>query len=173
MIAVKRIVSGGQTGADRAALDFALDNGIECGGHIPLGRRAEDGPIDPKYPNLIETDSADYAVRTERNVVESDATLIVSNGELTGGSALTLAIAHRIGKPVFHVDLDALAIGSAASNVRSWLAVNGFGTLNVAGPRASSDPRIHASVGELLRRVFASERTPWTSTAPAIESHSR
>ena len=86
-----QIVSGGQTGADRAALDIALELGFESGGWVPLGRQAEDGKIPDRYPNLRETDSPLPAVRTELNVRDSDATLIVSHGTLVGGTALTRA----------------------------------------------------------------------------------
>src|SRR5262245_42174345 len=102
---LRRIISGGQTGADRAALDFAIANGIEIGGWIPAGRLAEDGPLAAWYAGLRETESADPAVRTALNVRDSDATVIVSHGPLAGGSLLTLEEAGRIGKPVFHVDL--------------------------------------------------------------------
>src|SRR5258706_15582674 len=100
-----KIVSGGQTGADRAALDVALEQGFEIGGWIPKGRRAEDGPIPQSYRGLLETDSADPSVRTALNVRDSDATLIVSHGQLRGGSLLTLDEARRLGRCVLHVDL--------------------------------------------------------------------
>ena len=89
------IVSGGQTGADRAALDWALAHRVECGGWCPKGRKAEDGPIDPKYP-LIETPSAAYLQRTEWNVRDSDATVLFSiEPTLTGGSLKTVGFARK------------------------------------------------------------------------------
>ncbi len=151
---VRKIVSGGQTGADRAALDFAIESGFECGGFVPFGRRTEDGPLDRRFPNMIETASAEYTERTELNVAESHATLIVSHGKLTGGSALTLDVARRTGRPALHIDLDATAAESAAAEVRRWLAANDCTTLNVAGPRASEDETIHSSVKDLLQRIF-------------------
>ena len=91
-------MSGGQTGVDRAALDIALEGGIDCGGWCPRGRRAEDGVIPLCYP-LTECESKQYRVRTERNVLDSDATLIIKHGRLIGGSALTAQLANNINDP--------------------------------------------------------------------------
>lgn len=99
-----RIVSGGQTGVDRAALDVALELSLECGGWCPRGRRAEDGVIAAKYP-LRETPMEDYRQRTEWNVRDSDATLILKRGELKGGTLLTAELARRYGRPLLVVDL--------------------------------------------------------------------
>ena len=159
-----KIVSGGQTGADRAALDFALASGIPIGGWVPRGRLAEDGRIPERYAGLVETDSADPGVRTARNVRDSDATLIVSHGPLDGGSLFTHREATRIGKPVLHLDLEQLELGSAADRLRMWLAEVRPAILNVAGPRASRDPRIAAATGAVLRAALSSRPT---SGAPA------
>src|SRR5262245_22193583 len=147
---IERIVSGGQTGADRAALDFALANGIPIGGWVPKGRLAEDGRIPDRYAGLVETESADPAVRTARNVRDSDATLILSHGPLTGGSLRTLQEANRAGRPVLHLDLDGSDLSDAAARLRRWLAALRPKTLNVAGPRASQDPRIAAATDVIL-----------------------
>lgn len=147
---IDRIVSGGQTGADRAALDFALANGIRVGGWVPRGRRAEDGRIPERYPDLVETESADPAVRTARNVRDSDATLILSHGSLDGGSKLTFEEAARAHKPALHLDLDQMDVAAAAARLRSWLAERRPETLNVAGPRASRDPRIAVATRAVL-----------------------
>src|SRR5215203_533862 len=101
---IKIIISGGQTGADRAAFDFALENNLEIRGFVPKNRRAEDGRISENYPNLIETKTGNYAERTELNVDNSDATLIVSHGRLTRGSRLTKKFAEKHLKPFRHVD---------------------------------------------------------------------
>lgn len=152
---IRRLVSGGQTGADRAALDAALAVGIEVGGWVPRGRRAEDGAIAPRYPNLEETDSADPRVRTEGNVRDADATLIVSHGALRGGSAFTLEVARRLGRPVLHLDLTETGGAEAARRVSAWLEATRPATLNVAGPRASQDPEIAGAVRALLSAVLA------------------
>jgi hypothetical protein len=151
---IDRIVSGGQTGADRAALDFALAHGIRVGGWVPRGRLAEDGRIPERYPDLVETESADPAVRTARNVRDSDATLILSHGPLDGGSLLTLQEAIRAGKPVLHLDLDPVIPAAAAGRLRSWLGALRPNILNVAGPRASRDPRIYAATGLVLAEAL-------------------
>ncbi len=147
---LERIVSGGQTGADRAALDFALANGIPIGGWVPRGRLGEDGPIPERYAGLHETDSPDPAIRTALNVRDSDATLILSHGSLTGGSLLTLQEATRAGKPVLHLDLGRHSPACAGEDLRRWLAATRPRVLNVAGPRASVDPRIAVATKAVL-----------------------
>jgi hypothetical protein len=137
------IVSGGQTGADRAALDVALAWGLECGGWVPSGRLAEDGRIPAHYPNLRETSSRDAAVRTRRNVRDADGTLIISHRPLGGGSLLTLQTAERLGRPVLHIDLARVAVHDAVRRTARWISDRGIRRLNVAGPRASGDPGIH------------------------------
>ncbi|MBI2824072.1 MAG: putative molybdenum carrier protein [Planctomycetia bacterium] len=150
---IRRIISGGQTGADRAALDVAIELAIDHGGWVPAGRWAEDGPIARRY-RVRETDSPSPAVRTECNVRDADATLLFSHGTLSAGSALTLAIARQQGKPVLHVDLAELDDAKAAAHVSAWLATEGPKVLNVAGPRATSDPLIYDAVSRVLRRVL-------------------
>ena len=161
---IERIVSGGQTGCDRAAFDAALALGIPLGGWVPRGRLAEDGVIPARYPNLREADSADPAVRTEHNVRDSDATLLLSHGSLTGGSALTRELCERIGRPCLHADL----LGPAAERVRGWLARVRPAVLNVAGPRASEDVGIYAAARALLAEVLA-ESPAGTGSAPPSE----
>ncbi len=143
---VDKIVSGGQTGADRAALDTALELGLAVGGWIPQGRWAEDGTVPEHYPDLRETDSREPAVRTELNVRDSDATLLLSHGEPVGGSALALEAANRIGRPVLHIDLRATSVGAACRQLREWLAIKQPKTLHVAGPRSSEAPEIFDAV---------------------------
>lgn len=149
-----KIVSGGQTGADRAALDAALELGIEVGGWVPRGRRAEDGRIPARYPGLVETESEDPALRTARNVRDADATLLVSHGPLAGGSALTRRCAQELGRPCLHLDLDAESLADAVQRLRAWLAERAPRVLNVAGPRASGDPEIYAATRALLRAAL-------------------
>ena len=153
---VRKIVSGGQTGADRAALDAALEAGVEIGGWVPKGRLAEDGRIPDAYPNLVEADSPVPDVRTELNVRDSDATLILSRRPLTGGSAYTRDVAARLGKPCLHVDLAAAPHAQAVATVRRWLGEVRPAVLNVAGPRASGDPEIYVRVRDILTEVLLS-----------------
>ena len=154
---IKQMISGGQTGVDRAALDFASENEIETGGFVPRGRVAEDGRILDKYQNLTETDSSDPAVRTEKNVLAGDATLIVSKGELHGGTLLTIELAEKYKKPLLHLDLSVMNSDAATVKLVEWLDKVKLAVLNVAGPRASEDPDIYCSVRNLLRDVLDSE----------------
>lgn len=144
------VVSGGQTGVDRAALDAALALGWPCGGWCPKGRLAEDGPLDPRYP-LQETPSAEYGQRTEWNVRDSDGTLVLHVGALSGGTAQTIEIARRLGKPCLVLDLTRQPDPAA---VRAWASAHHLKALNVAGPRESKSPGVCALAHEFLRSVF-------------------
>ena len=157
---IERIISGAQTGADRAALDAALACGIECGGWVPKGRLAEDGVIPDRYPNLRETPTRAYETRTRWNVRDSDATLILSHGPLSGGSEFTQSVAHETGRPVLHVDLVRLSGDDAIAAIRAWLAPLGGHTLNVAGPRASNDPAIHEETRAIIVALVSARPRP-------------
>ena len=138
-----KIVSGGQTGVDRGALDAALALGFPCGGWCPAGRRAEDGVIDPSYP-LRETDSERYIVRTRENVVDSDATLIIYFGAIEGGTARTLAICREFHRPCLKLDALRYAPAQAAQLIRQFIVDHHIARLNVAGPRASKQAQAQA-----------------------------
>ncbi|MDA0809980.1 MAG: putative molybdenum carrier protein [Planctomycetota bacterium] len=144
---IDRLISGGQTGVDRAALAVALELGIPCGGWCPRGRRAEDGRIPNRFP-LKECTSKNYAVRTRMNVEDSDGTLILSRGKLSGGTALTESIARQLGKPWLVIDLVA---EFDAQPVEDWIAENRIRILNVAGPRESQQVGIFDQACEYLR----------------------
>lgn len=151
----RRIVSGGQTGVDRAGLDAAIAVGLAYGGWCPAGRLAEDGTIPSRY-ELAESGSSDYTVRTEQNVIDSDATLILYEGKLRGGTLLTRRLCHRWRKPVCLARLDRVEAGVAGEleSVRRWMFDERPETLNVAGPRESSSPGIHGRAFEFLLRVL-------------------
>lgn len=151
---IAKIVTGAQTGADRAALDVALAFGIPTGGWIPRGRLAEDGTVPARYPGLTETASAVYAERTRLNVRDSDATLIVTFGTPTGGTELTARYAAGLGKPLLVADLEQQSQAEAAEAVFRWLADTKPMVLNVAGPRASEEPRITAATATVLRAAL-------------------
>ncbi len=155
---VGRIISGGQTGADRAGLDAAIALGVEHGGWIPAGRLTEAGPLDVRY-NLRETISLDYRERTRLNVQEADATVIFTRGEPERGSALTFALAYELRKPVLCVDVGLHAGGTAAringraapiERVRDFVFEHGVACLNVAGNRESISPGIGRWVFDCL-----------------------
>ena len=147
---IRRVVSGGQTGADRAALDAARELGIETGGWVPRGRWAEDGRVPGRYPNMKETESADPAARTERNVRDSDGTVVFSHGEVSGGTRWTVEVCGRLCKPLLRLDLSTRPVEAAADRLRGWTAAEGIEVLNVAGPRASEDAAIHGAVRTVL-----------------------
>ncbi|NIP86309.1 MAG: molybdenum cofactor carrier, partial [Planctomycetales bacterium] len=133
---LQKIISGGQTGVDRGSLDAAITANIPHGGWCPRGRRAEDGVIPRKY-RLKATESAEYQVRTERNVTAADGTLILCRGPLRGGTLLTRNIAAAHDQPLLVIDLDQAAQepDAAVTEVAGWLKQHRVGVLNVAGPR--------------------------------------
>ena len=139
---IEKIVSGGQTGVDRAALDWAIQAGLRHGGWCPKGRRAEDGPIPARY-NLDEAKSANYPERTRRNVRGCDATLILNRGEMEGGTLETLRYAEVRSKPVLVVQLGDGIDPEELERVRHWLDAHAIHVLNVAGPRESKRPGIY------------------------------
>ena len=150
----EKIISGAQTGVDRAALDVALELGLAIGGWIPLGRRAEDGRIPARYRGLLETDSAEYGRRTEWNVRDSDATVIFSRGAPAGGTALTASAAATHGKPLITLDLDACTFGEALVRLQEFLVESRPRVLNIAGPRESEAPEIGLKVSRIMREVL-------------------
>ena len=148
-----RIVSGGQTGVDRAALDFAIARGIPHGGWCPRGRRAEDGVIPAKY-QLRETQTEDYAERTERNVADADVTLIIAGKvPLEGGTRYTQECAARLGKPYVIVTRSE-GIERAVAAVRGLLGEHRVETLNVAGPRESEEAGLGEFAADVLERAL-------------------
>jgi hypothetical protein len=149
---IQKIVSGGQSGVDRAALDTALELGIPCGGWCPKGSRAEDGPIDPRY-GLVETPTDVNAQRTEWNARDSHGTLILLHGEAEGGTAFTIECAEKYNRPyrVFQMT------GKAdPAEFFHWIKDNGISTLNIAGPRESLIPgEIYKNAKRYLGELFA------------------
>ena len=147
-----KIISGGQTGADRAALDAAIALDMPHGGWAPKGRKTEDGPLSRRYA-LHELPSPRYRDRTEKNIVAADATLLFSFGPLSGGSALTEALAIRHNRPCLHIDFELIDGPKAAIMVEEWLQELRPEVLNIAGTRASSEPRIYQAVYALLTEL--------------------
>jgi hypothetical protein len=148
----EKVLSGGQTGVDRATLDVARELGINSAGWCPQGRKAEDGPLAECYP-LQETPTADYAQRTEWNVRDADGTLVLTRGRPSEGTAFTIEVARRLGKPCLVVDLS-VQVPSIAGAL-SWAQEHGIRILNVGGPRESKCPGIYVQAREFLRRLFS------------------
>ena len=148
------ILSGGQTGADRAALDWAIRHRIVHSGWCPRGRAAVDGPIARRY-QLRETESDGYRQRTKRNVQDSDATLILSTGDMDGGTLQTVRFARAMGRPRLAIQLDEVTADAAAHGITGWLAAGQFATLNIAGPREEKRPGIYTLAMSVLERCLA------------------
>mgnify|MGYP000345312315 CR=1 FL=1 len=136
---LEKVISGGQTGVDRAGLDAAIEAGINVGGYCPKGRLAEDGTVPDRYP-LIEMAVSEYPARTEKNVIESDGTLILNIGSLTGGTKLTLYSARKHSKPFLVLQLD---MAAHPNTIRSWIKEDGIRIMNITGPRESKNPGLH------------------------------
>jgi hypothetical protein len=153
---IRKIVSGGQTGVDRAALDFAIGKRIPHGGYCPKGRRSESGRIAVKY-RLTECASPDYAMRTALNVVHSDGTLILTRGRPEGGTQRTVYLCQEYGKPTHIIDL---ARKLKAGDFTAWLRAHAIETLNVAGPRESKQSGIGRQARLALEELFAAAEKP-------------
>jgi len=149
-LGIEKIISGGQTGVDRGALDAAIACNIPHGGACPKGRLAEDGPIADCY-QLTELDSRDYAVRTERNVLDSDGTLILFRHDLTGGTLLTYRLAKQWKKPLMRVRLER-PIDYAS--IAAWISRHQLRILNIAGPRGSSEPGLQQLTEQIITTLL-------------------
>ncbi len=145
-----RIVTGGQTGADRGALQAALDRGVPCGGWCPDGRQAEDGEIPAFFP-VRELPGGDYAERTVRNARDADAICVVRFGETDPGSKLATAACRREDKPYLYLDAHETEADDAAMQLLEFVKSNNVKTLNVSGPRASLHPAAEAWTRAVLR----------------------
>ena len=154
-----KIVSGGQTGVDRGALDAALAAAFPCGGWCPEGRSAEDGPLAARYP-LTELPGAGYLERTLQNVIDSDGTAILHAGALEGGTRQTLDCCTRHGRPCLVIDASTASATAAAERMGSFVARHGIAVLNVAGPRESQRPGIGAEARAFLQATLRLSSTP-------------
>ena len=153
-----RIVSGGQTGVDRAALDAALALDISCGGWCPEGRLAEDGRIPEHYP-LKELAGAGYVERTLQNVIDSDGTVIINFGELQGGTEQTLLFCVEQAKPHELINAEEVPASKAAKLIGAFVRKHRIEILNVAGPRHSKEARAYVYALETVRRFLAELQT--------------
>jgi hypothetical protein len=150
---LKKIISGGQTGADQGALDAAIKYNFPHGGWIQKGRKTEDGILPYEY-KLKELKSGAYPNYTERNVINSDGTLIISHGKFKGGSALPKKLAKEHNRPCFHIDLNETPAFIAASKINSWIIEHNIEILNVTGSRASKDPKIYEDTTYIIEGVI-------------------
>ena len=150
-----KIISGAQTGVDRAALDWAMRRGWPHGGWCPQGRTAQDGVIPDRY-QLQETPSSGYSQRTRQNIEDADATLIIHAGPLIGGSELTARLACKLIKPLALFDLN-LPWADQVKTTGQWLVDNAVDVLNIAGPSEDRHPGIYALSKLALDLIFSSK----------------
>ena len=151
---IEKIISGGQTGVDIAAIDASIANGKNYGGWLPKGRKTENGPLDVRYSGFQELSSGSYPKRTEQNVKDSDATIIITRGKLKGGSKLTADLAESWGKPYLHVDLSLTDKEQIVIAIEDWIIEKRVEILNVAGTRASKDGEIYNDVFYIFEKLF-------------------
>ncbi|MEG3641284.1 putative molybdenum carrier protein [Magnetococcus sp. PR-3] len=157
---LKKIISGGQTGVDRAALDAAIHQGLSCGGWIPANRRAEDGPLSSHYP-MRPLAKGGYLARNRLNVQDSDATLIFTDGPVSGGTARTVEFAQRLNRPLLVVQIQScLQDPDLISTLCQWITAHPIQTLNIAGPRESRQPGIYQKSFNCLIKLIEKLQDP-------------
>jgi len=166
---INKIISGGQTGADQAALDAAIQWQIPHGGRIPKGRLTESGILPERY-KLQEMPTGSYPARTEQNVIESDGTLIISHGKPSGSPKYSQEMALKYHRPYLHIDLNNNNAFDAAKHVYQWIKMHNIGSLNVAGSRASEDPYIYQATMHLITAVLHFDLINSVMPAPGKES---
>lgn len=154
-----KLVSGGQTGVDRGALDAALAVAFPYGGWCPEGRKAEDGPIPDRYP-VQELIGADYRKRTRRNVVDSDGTLVIAFGKPSGRTLATVRTCERLGKPVLVVDATRGNAQDVAVQAAEFVRINSIKVLNVAGPRESKQAGANDFAIQVVHKLLTIDREP-------------
>lgn len=157
MTTLSKIITGGQTGVDRGAMEAALAAGFPCGGHCPEGRLAEDGIIPERYP-VQELAGGGYAARSEANVTTADGVVVFAPGSPTGGTALTIEFARRHGRPVRVIDAAVTEAEEAVERVLAFVEEHGVRVLDVAGPRASGWPGGEAYSRSVIERVLRRAR---------------
>ena len=150
---ISKIISGGQTGVDQGALDYALENSVPCGGWCPKGRLCENGKIPEKYP-VRECESKEYPYRTEKNVIDSDGTLIIIKNSADRGTGLTKRLCEKHNKPIIIIDIIG-SHGDQRESIQEWINTNNISVLNIAGNRESFSEGIQEKTKDLLLYLFS------------------
>ena len=150
---LRKIISGGQTGVEQAALDAAIKYNFSHGGWIQKGRKTEDGILPYEY-KLKELNSGAHPNYTEKNVINSDGTLIISHDKLKGGSVLPRRLAKKYNRQFLHINLDETPAFIAASKINNWIIEYDIEILNVTGSRAGKDPKIYEVVKYIIEGVI-------------------
>ena len=151
-MAIEKIISGGQTGADIAGVDAAIFCNFPYGGWLPKGRKTENGPVPETYTDFQVMSKGGYPMRTEQNIKDADGTLIFTYGKLSGGSSLTKGLAVKNKKPWLHIDLD--TVKNPAAKINYWVIEWDIKILNVAGKSASKAPAIYNRVKEIITQLL-------------------
>lgn len=154
---ITKIISGGQTGADRGGLDAAIALDIPHGGWCPKDRRSESGPI-PLVYDLTETKVSDYTDRTEKNILGSDGTIVFTNGSLTRGSSSTINLAQTHRKPCLYIDFSTTDHLTALTKCKDWIHKHNIAIINIAGSRESSSPGLQERVKDFLLLLLKDEK---------------
>ena len=149
-----KIVSGGQTGVDRAALDVALKYDIDCGGWCPAGRLDEFGRIPGRYP-VKELEQGSFAERTLQNVKDSDGTVVIYDRELRGGTAYTVDCCKQLKRPHNLIDAANISTDEASNAITGFVREYKIDILNVAGPRQSEGPEGYDYAFRALEMLLA------------------
>jgi len=150
---INKIISAGLTGVERAALDVAIKVDIPHGGWTPKGRRTE-GSVNPEKYRLREMSGSSDLDHIEKNILDSDGTLIISQGQLTGEKALTEKMAEKLSRPCLHVELNISNDFVTAQAISAWIAENRIETLNVAGQGLNNDPRLYNTTAKIFETVL-------------------
>lgn len=171
---LKKIISGGQSGAEIAGIDAAIEHGMPYGGWLPKGRKTENGPLNVKYTDMIEMPDGDYPERTEQNVKDADGTVIFTHGQPSDDSALTNEYAIKNNKPLLHIDLDILSESSAIESLMDWINEKKIEVLNVAGSPESQDEyiydEVHSIFKSIIKTIKSADIPPKLQAPPAIQS---
>jgi hypothetical protein len=166
---IEKIISGGQTGASRAALDAAMKLGIAHGGWVLHGRMTEDGPLPDKY-DIKEMPDQNLSQRTKKNIKEAGGTLILSHEKFREQFDFIKKISERFSKPVLHIDLHTTIAFNAATRINDWIVDNDISVLNVTGPRDEQDPKIYQATLDIIQAVFFLNLTE-TNMGNPIQAH--
>ena len=167
---IEKIISGGQTGAGRAALDAAMKLGIAHGGWVLPGRMTEDGPLPEKYV-LNEMPDRNISERTKKNIKEAGGTLILSHDKFREQFDFIKKISERFSKPLLHIDLHSTIAFNAATRINDWIVDNGISVLNVMGPRDEQDPKIYQATLDIIQAVFFLNLTESNMSNPLRAGH--
>jgi hypothetical protein len=150
---LKKIISGGQVGADQAALDAAIKCNFPHGGWIQNGCKTQNGILPEKY-HLMEMSVSGYKERIEQNVIKSDGTVIISRGVLSGGAGYSAKMARKHNRPYLHIDLSNTTVSISSAEINTWIIENAIEILNVTGSRTSEDGDVYKDTAHIVENTI-------------------